>query len=105
MSTPETKGIDDGLLGVLKADSDQAMYEWLQDRSAWEVKKAIQSIRDAPDLRDHFAGLAMTKLIEMADQRLKERTTDWALSDVEDVCLGSFEWADAMLKARTTKQP
>jgi hypothetical protein len=41
------------------------------------------------DLRDHFAGLAMQKLMGSAD--------------VDDCCQSAYAWADAMMKAREVK--
>jgi len=46
-------------------------------------------LEEGMDLRDHFAGLAMQKLMGSAD--------------VDDCCQSAYSWADAMMKQREVK--
>jgi len=47
------------------------------------------TMAEGMDLRDHFAGLAMQKLMGSAD--------------VDDCCQSAYAWADAMMKQREVK--
>jgi hypothetical protein len=52
------------------------------------------------DLRDHFAGEALHAQISMPEVYIAIRGK---MLTVEDVCVSCYEWADAMLKARSKK--